>query len=283
LTYLDHIRRCNSYDARRFLPFEIAGTEVGLVRDDIVRCLSEDSRDFEIAKRAIALKPGLADRDSRTDALTRAASLLVERGLVKKMRQETYPVMAQWGDEPLALIDRGAVPAFGVAAFGVHVNGYVGSGAKLRLWIGRRALDKMTEPGKLDNMVAGGQPFGLTLEQNLAKEADEEAGIPAALIAKAVPAGRLSYRMEAKSGLRADTLFIYDLEVPSDVTPRNNDGEISSFALMDVEEVADIVRTSRDFKFNVNLVIIDFLIRKGVITRETDADFDAIKAGLYPA
>ena len=32
-------------------------------------------------------------------------------------------------------------------------------------------------PGQLDNLIAGGQPVGLTLEQNLIKEAYEEAGV----------------------------------------------------------------------------------------------------------
>ena len=49
---------------------------------------------------------------------------------------------------------RGAVAAFGVRTYGIHVNGYVEpgveTGAGLRLWIARRAKDKATAPGKLD-------------------------------------------------------------------------------------------------------------------------------------
>ncbi len=40
---------------------------------------------------------------------------------------------------------------------------------------------------------------------------------------------------------------------------------MEGFELTAVEEVADIVRSTREFKTNCNLVIIDFLIRHGYI------------------
>src|SRR3546814_9663928 len=85
----------------------------------------------------------------------------------------------------------GGVPLFGVPAFGVHVNGYVATADGPRLWVGRRAKHKMVAPGKLDHLVAGGQPYGLGLMENVVKEAQEEASIPADLAARARPAGAL--------------------------------------------------------------------------------------------
>src|SRR3546814_1449713 len=82
-------------------------------------------------------------------------------------------------------MERGAVPLFGVPAFGVHVNGYVATADGPRLWVGRRAKHKMVAPGKLDHLVAGGQPYGLGLMENVVKEAQEEASIPADLAARA--------------------------------------------------------------------------------------------------
>ncbi|HEV7286338.1 MAG TPA: hypothetical protein VGN75_15895, partial [Kaistia sp.] len=63
-------------------------------------------------------------------------------------------------------------------------------------------------------------------------------------------------------------LFVYDLECPAEFVPRNTDGEVAEFALMTLDEVARIVRETDDFKFNVNLVVIDFLIRHGWLTPE---------------
>ncbi len=39
------------------------------------------------------------------------------------------------------------------------------------MWIARRAHDKPTCPGMLDNFVAGGQPVGASLKDNVIKEA----------------------------------------------------------------------------------------------------------------
>src|SRR3546814_12672169 len=98
-----------------------------------------------------------------------------------------YPVIERLGAEPLFDMDRGAVTAFGIANRGFHLNGLVGAGDAPRMWIARRALDKTTYPGKLDNMVAGGHPAGLTPLQNLLKESDEEAGLPEAPARRAPP------------------------------------------------------------------------------------------------
>jgi hypothetical protein len=65
--------------------------------------------------------------------------------------------------------------------------------------------------------------------------------------------------------VRDDTLFVYDLDVPHDFVPQNTDGEIAHFTLMDAREVLDRVRAGDDFKFNVNLVIIDFALRHGLV------------------
>src|SRR6185437_13408149 len=108
------------------------------------------------------------------------------------------------------------------------------AGEDLSLWIGRRAPDKRVSPGKLDNMVAGGIGFGHGVFETLAKEAGEEAAVPAPLIAGAVAVGALGYRLEMPQGMREDVLFVYDLEVPADFVPRNTDGEITEFMLLPV-------------------------------------------------
>ena len=81
-------------------------------------------------------------------------------------------------------------------------------------------------------------PIGLTPEQNLCKEAKEEAGIEATLAMTAKKTGEINYRLERHDGLRSDTLFIYDLELPENFTPANTDGEVASFTLMPLSEIA---------------------------------------------
>src|SRR6185437_9203549 len=149
----------------------------------------------------------------------------------------------------------------------------------LHLWIGRRARDKKVAPGKLDNMVAGGIGAGYGVGETLAKEAEEEAAVPADMIARAQAVGAISYRMANQQGLRDDVLFVYDLEVPAGFVPRNADGEIEEFRLMPAAEALARVRAGDDFKFNVSLVIIDFALRHGIITPD-DPDYLAIATRL---
>jgi len=169
---------------------------------------------------------------------------------------------------------------FGVRAYGVHVNGVVRRPDGLHLWIGRRAPDKPVAPDKLDNMVAGGQPAHLGLMDNLVKEAAEEADIPADLARTARPVGAICYCLEDQWGLKPDVMFCYDLEVPADFTPRNTDGEISSFQLLPIAEVAARVKDGDEFKFNVNLVILDFLLRHGLLSPDDEPDYVEIVKGL---
>jgi len=62
---------------------------------------------------------------------------------------------------------------------------------------------------------------------------------------------------------KRDVLFCYDLKLPEDFVPNNEDGEVDSFRLIPVPHAANIIRRTEFFKPNCNLVIIDFLFRHG--------------------
>ncbi len=204
---------------------------------------------------------------------------LVDKGDIPALRDELYGAAAGFDQEPLFAIDRAAVSYFGIGARGLHLNGYVRTDDGLKMWIGRRAEHRQNYPGMLDQMVAGGQPLGLTIAENLKKEAHEEASIPDELIARAVPVGAITYCCEGEGGIKPDIQYCFDLEVPADFEPKNRDGEISEFELWSIERVAEVVATSQRFKFNCNLVVIDFLVRHGLIAPD-DADYVAIVKGL---
>ncbi|RAU21733.1 DUF4743 domain-containing protein [Paramagnetospirillum kuznetsovii] len=281
--FMDHIATCNRHDMAKFLPLMMQDHRIGWVRHDVARRLAAFPEAFRATKTTVTLHPGLVTPGARSQALDEVADELCRDWGTPKLRGERYRVGGRFCDEPLMSVDRGAVSLFGMRAYGIHVNGLVRRPDGLHLWVGRRALDKTVAPGKLDNMVAGGQPVGLSLEENLQKEAAEEADIPVQLARTARPVGAIAYCMEDDWGLKPDVMFCYDLEVPQDFTPRNTDGEISDFTLMPVAEIAERVRTSDDFKFNVNLVIIDFLIRHGFLSPDREPDYLDIVAGLKKA
>jgi hypothetical protein len=52
--------------------------------------------------------------------------------------------------------------------------------------------------------------------------------------------------------------------------PHAADGEVEAFELWPIDRVMQTVRDTDDFKFNVNLVLVDLFLREGLI-RGSDA------------
>jgi hypothetical protein len=252
-----HISACNNArlpGTRR--PFRIGSDQVGWLSSAMFQALA--------GYPGISIGAGGATL-TVPEALPAIALALAERGFFRERREE-FDVRASPDGPSLARIDRGAIPSFGIQAIGVHVNGLVERSDGVHLWVARRAKDKQLDPGKLDHIVAGGVPAGLDPWQTLIKEAGEEASIPPALAAEAIEVSTLQYSMERAEGLRRDCVFCYDLVMPPDFIPVAADGEVEAFELWPIELVAEMVARSDDFKFNVNLVLIDLFIRRGLIT-----------------
>ncbi len=180
-------------------------------------------------------------------------------------RHELFDVRDEATGHALAAIDRGAIPLLGTLADGVHMNGLVRRPDGIHLWVARRAPNKKLDPGKLDHIVAGGVPRGLGPRETLVKEAWEEASLTPDLVAKARPEAVLAYAIDRAEGLRRDRIHVYDLWLPEGVTPRPNDDEVAGFDLWPISAVLESVARTEDFKFNVNLVLIDLFLRLGVI------------------
>lgn len=275
--FIDHIQACNNHDLSRFVAFQAPDSvPIGWVRRDNLTHLADFDDVFDLENGGVRLK----DHADLTATMAKVTQGLHQRGLIEGWRDELYRVTPRFGQSPLFLIERAAVPFFGIKAFGVHINGFVRDGNDLKMWVAKRASDRMVCPDMLDNMVAGGQPAELSLMENIIKECAEEADIPEDLARQARPVGAISYLMETDNGLKPDVMFCYDLEMPQGFTPQNTDGEVQSFQLMKVEDVAEIVRTSFDYKFNCNLVVIDFLIRHGVIGPDETPEYEDLVRGL---
>ena len=139
-------------------------------------------------------------------------------------------------------MERAAVPWFGVCGYGVHMNGFVRRGGEILMWIGKRSRFKPTGPGKFDQLVAGGQPAGLGLRKIWIKECEEEAGIPLDIAERVKPVGAISYCLETEQGLRPDVIYCFDLELPPEFVPANNDGEVEAFYLWPMDKVIEVAR-----------------------------------------
>ncbi len=269
--FMRHIQACTDAE----LPGDRVAFRVG---DQAVGWIRPDMLDDLAAFPSLRFAP---DNISLTDpaALPAIAQALSEQGYFR-WRREEFDVRASPEGPALARIDRGAIPSFGVMAAGAHVNGLVRDGDRVSLWVARRAMDKLLDPGKLDHVVAGGMPAGLTPFETLMKEGAEEASIPPEFSRHARLVGHLTYAMARPEGLRRDWLYCYDLDLPPDFIPQPSDGEVESFELWPIERAMEAVRDTDDFKFNVNLVLIDLFIRLGMIA---GAEAEALRAGFFAA
>lgn len=273
MSFLDHIAFCNACDLANFVPFRVEGRQLGWVKRELLAALADFPDTVVVGDDGVTLASDLVTPAARSRAMEAVA-----RALSDDWRDEPYAVGARFG-ETVFEIDRSCVHLFGFRAHGVHLNGFIRESEELSLWVPRRAADRGSYPGQLDNTVAGGQPANLGLRANLIKECHEEAGIPSALAARATLVGRLGYRMAVAGGMKRDVIFAYDLELPRDFTPRNRDGEVADFRLLPAADVRDIVENTDDFKFNCNLVLIDFFIRHALLT-PGHPDFAAIRERL---
>lgn len=265
MSFSDRIAACSVFDAARYVPLRVDGAEMGLIEQGFAETLRRFPQVFQVTGSAVRLHPSLGGFAERTAAVDGVLRELNREGHFLAWRDEPYPVGTGFAAPAAFTMERAATPRFGVRGYGVHLNGYVRRGKDLLMWVARRSLDKAMAPGKLDQIVAGGQPAGLSLRDNLVKECGEEAAMPPDLVAGARGVGAISYCTERAEGLRRDVEFIYDLELPADFVPVNTDGEVAAFELWPIERVAATVRDSDDFKFNCSLVAIDFLIRHGII------------------
>lgn len=279
MSYLDKIRACNTWEPRRFLPFLALGQRVGSLRPAFAAELGRWPDWFQVAQDGVEWIDPPRSFPGRSALIAEVLGTLVDAGVITYLHGEAYPLTAGRRDQALCLIDRAAAPYFGARAFGQHLNGFVRGPQGIELWIGRRSADRRIYPLHLDNLVAGGLPFGIPLQENLIKECREEANMPLELAKQAVAVGAVTYCRDSEHGLKPDLMYCYDLELPEDFVPRCTDGEVESFRRLPVAEVARLARDTDAFKLNCNLVIIDFLIRHGLLPQE-DPDYLPILQGL---
>ncbi|MGI4941043.1 MAG: NUDIX domain-containing protein [Janthinobacterium lividum] len=238
---------------------------VGWVRPDVAEAATGQGR---VSADGISL-PDAA-------ALGRTATVLAAQGRYRP-RGEAFAIRSDGDGAVLGAIDRAALPVLGLRAHNAHLNGLVRRRDGLHLWVATRAAHKELGPGKLDHLVAGGIPFGLTARETLVKECAEEAGLPPALAARAVPVPSLAYATERPEGLRRETLHCFDLDVPEAFHPVPVDGEVAGFALWPMLRVMEALRETEDFLYDVALAVIDLALRTGHVP---DKEVPALRAAL---
>lgn len=243
------------------MPFEFGAALLGHVRRDLAARLAAFPEVFDCADSRIALRGELDSYEARSAAMAWVARSLAGAGLLTKWRDELYEIALEPGGTPHFALERAAVRFFGFTASAVHLNGLVRGKRGTQMWIATRSRDKAIDPGMYDNLMGGGVARGTSVAQTLVKEAWEEAGIEAALASQSCAVGTFRVCREVPDGLHAEIIHIYDLAVPQDFEPRNQDGEVAAFRRLDMQALAAELEGEASYTVDAGLVALDCLYR----------------------
>ncbi|KVZ37287.1 NUDIX hydrolase [Burkholderia ubonensis] len=277
------IAAARRFDPAAHLRFVIAGLAVGWVRRSDAARLARWPDVFDLTDDRVTLSDRYDTVDARSMALASAIGALAAEGAIPGWRDEIYAIRNRFDDPPLAYIERAASRFFGTQTYAVHLNGIVeyavrpGAPAAPQMWLGRRSATKATDPGMLDNVVAGGIGWGLSVHGTLAKECWEEAGIPPELAARAIAGRAVQVLCSLPEGTQSELLFVYDLPLPRDFAPHNHDGEVAEHLLAGVPEVIGWLRDGRA-TLDASLATLDTLLRHRWLAPQDAAGIDALFA-----
>ncbi|KAG0175240.1 hypothetical protein DFQ28_002100 [Apophysomyces sp. BC1034] len=276
----------------QFVPFRLGLHVIGHVLPEVVAALKEYSAalspsPFELSDQAyISFSSWVDSFDKRTGVVKKVMDEWREQRKFKALagwRNEIYPVYGDFSrkDNVAFVMERAATPLLGVSTFGVQLNGYVREqDGSIKLWVARRVLTKPTWSGMLDSCAAGGITYKYSTKETIVKECDEEAYIPSEIAQNAYNVGVISYYIYTSSGLQPETVYVYDLQLPSDFMPTPRDGEVECFYLWSLEKVMETLLNG-EWKPNCALVAIDFMMRNGMITADSEPDYIDISYRLH--
>ncbi|KAJ3194856.1 hypothetical protein HK101_001747 [Irineochytrium annulatum] len=269
------------------LPLYIGPAMVGLVRFDVIPHLEKHPQVFSVSpdseKPRIDLNASLTDSSLRTEAVELVLREWRDRELfscLKGWRSERYSVWGRAG-EVLMEVERAAAGLLGMRGYGCHLNGYYrNERGEVMMWVSRRSATKQTYPGMLDNLVGGGLPHGCDPVTCMRKECFEEAGLIESDLGAMKTAGCISYWIDSASrGLLPNLEYVFDLELPPTWKPVCQDGEVQGFMAISLDEAADRVK-KLEFTPEAGLVIVDFLVRHGVLTPLNEPHFTEVTTDL---
>jgi 8-oxo-dGTP pyrophosphatase MutT (NUDIX family) len=242
-----------------YFPFWIGGAIRGRLRRDVASALA-NFEGIESADIGLKLREKGSSRAGRSRALQALALQLRKLGLIADWRNELSALLEESGEE-IARCERGAFRSLGMQNRAVHVNGYRADG---RVWVARRSSLKRADPGKLDNLAAGGVSAGESPRRTALREAWEEAGVPASLAGRVdFPGMVIRSVRETTFGVHDELVIVADLDLPQQFEPAGRDGEVSEFLCLSVDE-AEAALDRGEFTIEAALALRESLERRGV-------------------
>ncbi|WP_440107786.1 NUDIX hydrolase [Acidovorax sp. BL-A-41-H1] len=195
--------------------------------------------------------------DEITPALNALASALRDQGLCGPWRGEQLAVCNAAGDV-VGTVERGAVRVLGITTRAVHLVGQAPDG---RIWVQKRAMTKPNNPGQWDTLMGGMVSAADTLEQALARETWEEAGLRVDELRHLTHGGHVAFSRPSRegggAGFMVERIDWFHAVVPAGMEPDNQDGEVECFALLHPDDVRERVAQGA-FTLEAGLVLAEF-------------------------
>ncbi|HEV8690574.1 MAG TPA: DUF4743 domain-containing protein [Ideonella sp.] len=244
-------------------PFMLGGRRVGSVDAAGRSALAAWPAWFESAGSTIECRLPSGECDG---AFAEVNAALRKQGLIRAWRDEPFVLWDEAG-RAAAVIERASSRFWGALTLGAHANGYVAdpaTGRPVQLWIARRAWNKPTDPGRLDNLIGAGVPRGQTPREALLREAWEEAGLHQAELAGLRRGRVIELACDIPEGWQHEWLHVYDLALPAGRVPQNQDGEVAEHRLL---PVAEALRCAAEGEMTTDaaLATLDFALRHGLL------------------
>ena len=250
----------------------------------------EDIWEIDRNQRFLTLGGAELEASDRTQKLqTTLQQNLAQHRVVSRWYNESLPVYARNGDLVLN-VDLSGVGLFGVISHGVHATGFVrfkrdDGSQEYQYWVPRRSYTKSAFPSMLDNFVAGNIIFGESPLEGMIREVHEETGIsPDFSRAHLRSCGTVSYQMSSLNdgctGCQHHCQFVFELELPANMNPTPNDGEVESFTLMSLTEVQEALMQDKFTPYGA-LTYLAHFVRHGILNCENETRIMEVCSRLH--
>lgn len=255
----------------------VDGERVGSVDESHLAALQPWARWVEVREQAVVLTAPPQDREAMFLDLNLR---LRELGVICAWRDEPFALFSPSSGKVLAVFERAAARFWGTLTLGAHCNGWVAGsdGQPEAVWIARRSPTKATDPGKLDNLVGGGVPFGQTPWEALLREGFEEAGLTPSQMARATPGRVIELDRDVPEGRQFERLHVFDLQLLEGEHPVNQDGEVAEVGLWPLDHTCAAAATD-EMTVDAALVMLDFLLRRKLLRAP---QLGVLESGLAP-
>lgn len=233
-------RFCTQTPPAGSLPFVLNGRTCGLVVPTVLDKLrvSPFSRRFAVTSDSVALNTG-PDVDADIALLARG---MHDAGLFFQWRNELLDLTDVEGNV-LAHAERGLFRFLGLTTRAVYAVGMTPDG---RIWCGLRSRTKQVDPGLWDVLAAGLVASGESVDETMAREMSEEAG----LIAErdTTPTGdivRMTVLRNVEEGWMHEEAFCRTFIVRESANVHNIDGEVEQYECIEQEEMLARIRAGK--------------------------------------